>query len=184
MLRGRPEKQTTFRSTRGTEKQLDGYCEIGEACSSAEMLRQTTQSTWEVVTDQSLLSIGVHAQRRVAPQIGEPTQTLTRFMIQADCNQDLAEPTSVLEERYMELERRLCMKLAAAATLHEGMKDGDTREAIHISVSEAAAAKKYDEETAAISPNESQVRDTTKTSEREDIATSGVRDEPRTQEAA
>ena len=76
------------------------------------------------------------------------------------------------------------MKLAAAATLHEGMKDGDTRETIHISVSEAAAAKKDDEETAAISPNESQVRDTTKTSEREDIATSGVRDEPRTQEAA
>ena len=34
------------------------------------------------------------------------------------------------------------MKLAAAATLHEGMKDGDTREAIHISVSKAAAAKK------------------------------------------
>ena len=69
MLRGRLEKQTTIRSTRGKEKQLDGYCVIGEACISAEMLRQTTQSTWELATDQSLPSIGVHARRRVAPKL-------------------------------------------------------------------------------------------------------------------
>ena len=39
------------------------------ACSSAERLRQTTQLTWEVVTDQSQRSSDFQAQRRVTPKL-------------------------------------------------------------------------------------------------------------------
>ena len=72
--------------------------------------------------------------------------------IQTDSAQDVVESTSLLQERYMELEKD-CKTQAVAAILIKGKKNDDTHEAIHM----GAAENKDKENTAVVPHHESQM---------------------------